>query len=595
MSCAGRPRQCAKLLASAVGGSGRRGRAHRRRGHRRRRGVVSRAPEHSRDEMTTVPTRTAPLRLRQACWPRLPRLLRGDPVLAAVVGAGDATVAVPESAQAVVIAALAAFSRARTPARGHRNRARCRAHRRRPLLSHCGGRGRRGCAGSGCAGRRARPRAGVAAAPGGGAAGLGDAALRARQPRGRDDGAAAGHSRCVDRYEWSGSGTAGETRRVIVTPAPVRALLQRLGPLGSTAPVVVRPATSSSSMRSCPSWSHAGYRREHQVEHRGEFAVRGGIVDVFPSTADEPVRIDLWGDEVDRLTAFSDQRPALFGRPRRRRPLRMPRARPHRGAARPRPSALRSRRPWGASVWDRLAHGDQFDGMESWLPFLESTERVLPDLLPAAGQVLLVEPRRIRDRGAQLLDEEAALGRDAGRHVGGQGGRGGRLPAPARPLRAALARLPGPGHHDAGRPRRPGGPCARGAALRPGGGGPGAARRRGDAAGGRGVSRSRCAPPPAPVRLGWPRRSVTHGVHAPLLDVAPGTPGAAVVAAPITNGFILPGASRSRCSRRPTSPAGACRTAAPGRGRGRPTASSTTSRSAASSSIASTGSRASKA
>ena len=53
-----------------------------------------------------------------------------------------------------------------------------------------------------------------------------------------------------------------------------------------------------------------GYRREHQVEHRGELAVRGGIVDVFPSTADVPVRIDLWGDEVDRLTAFavSDQR-----------------------------------------------------------------------------------------------------------------------------------------------------------------------------------------------------------------------------------------------------------------------------------------------
>ena len=54
----------------------------------------------------------------------------------------------------------------------------------------------------------------------------------------------------------------------------------------------------------------AGYRREHQVEHRGEVAVRGGIIDVFPSTADVPVRIDLWGDEVDRLTTFDvgDQR-----------------------------------------------------------------------------------------------------------------------------------------------------------------------------------------------------------------------------------------------------------------------------------------------
>jgi len=37
-----------------------------------------------------------------------------------------------------------------------------------------------------------------------------------------------------------------------------------------------------------------GYRREHQVEHRGELAVRGGIVDIFPSTADAPVRVDLF-------------------------------------------------------------------------------------------------------------------------------------------------------------------------------------------------------------------------------------------------------------------------------------------------------------
>ena len=53
-----------------------------------------------------------------------------------------------------------------------------------------------------------------------------------------------------------------------------------------------------------------GYRREELVEHRGEFARRGAIIDVFPSTGDSPVRIDLWGDEVDRLTRFgvNDQR-----------------------------------------------------------------------------------------------------------------------------------------------------------------------------------------------------------------------------------------------------------------------------------------------
>ena len=66
--------------------------------------------------------------------------------------------------------------------------------------------------------------------------------------------------------------------------------------------------------------SRRGYRREYQVEHRGEVAVRGSIVDVFPSTADGPVRIDLWGDEVDRLTEFSvnDQRSDERRRPRSR-------------------------------------------------------------------------------------------------------------------------------------------------------------------------------------------------------------------------------------------------------------------------------------
>ena len=92
--------------------------------------------------------------------------------------------------------------------------------------------------------------------------------------------------------------------------APVRAILQRLGPLEGTAPLVIRPGQQVDVAELLPALVAMGYRREHQVEHRGEFAVRGGIVDVFPSTADVPVRIDLWGDEVDRLTAFSvsDQR-----------------------------------------------------------------------------------------------------------------------------------------------------------------------------------------------------------------------------------------------------------------------------------------------
>ncbi len=142
-------------------------------------------------------------------------------------------------------------------------------------------------------------------------------------------------------------------------------------------------------------------------------AVRGSIVDVYPSTADGPVRIDLWGDEVDRLSAFSvsDQRSRadvevveLFGC-RELLPTKEVRARA---------AALVATQPWGREQWERLAEGQIFDGMESWLPWLADGEHTLFDLLGDgaghdAGQVVLVEPRRLRDRAADLAAEEADL------------------------------------------------------------------------------------------------------------------------------------------------------------------------------------------
>ncbi|MCB0882402.1 MAG: transcription-repair coupling factor [Thermoleophilia bacterium] len=48
-----------------------------------------------------------------------------------------------------------------------------------------------------------------------------------------------------------------------------------------------------------------GYERTNQVEERGEMAVRGGLVDVYPSTARNPVRVEFFGDEVESVRAFS--------------------------------------------------------------------------------------------------------------------------------------------------------------------------------------------------------------------------------------------------------------------------------------------------
>ncbi len=499
----------------------------------------------------------------------LPRLLRADPVLGVLLGRADATVAVPEAAQAVAAAALAVFTA------------------RAPLL--------------------------VVTATGLDAERLGDdlACLLAREaPDEAVDGVGAlggpvavlpawetlPFERVSPELETMGrrlavlhaltdgpdSGLPAPPRVVV---APIRALLQRLAPADGATPLVVRPGEQVDVDALLHQLVDRGYRREHQVEHRGEFAVRGGIVDVFPSTADVPVRIDLWGDEVDRLTAFavSDQRSsrdisfaALYGC-RELTPT---------AEVRSAASALMASRPWGTSVWERLARGDQFDGMESWLPFLDAGERVLPDLLPSGAQVVLMEPRRVRDRAVQLLDEEAALADTLAATWGAPAGDGDpfpRLHVPfERLLRATLAGV-------VAMPTVPEGPSTAALAVgrfEPVAGDP--ARLAGGVTRlvGQGYSVSLCAATPAGVA----RLSSTlaeEGVHAPVVDAATGRPGAVVVAAPVVSGFVLPEAKVAvlsetdvtgrRVPHRRARPAPAP-----------PTGSSTTSRWAASSSTAST-------
>jgi len=205
---------------------------------------------------------------------------------------------------------------------------------------------------------------------------------------------------------WASQHDAGSPRVVV---APVKSLLQRLGPhVEETAPVVVAKGDTVDLDDLVARLVGLGYRREYQVEHRGEIAVRGSIVDVFGSTADLPVRIDLWGDEVDRLSEFSvgDQRSVsaverveLFAC-RELRPT---------AEIKARAAELVRSAPWGRAQWERLADGAFFDGMESWLAWLSDDEHVLGDLVPDDALVLLVEPRRMRDRALDLAAEEESL------------------------------------------------------------------------------------------------------------------------------------------------------------------------------------------
>ena len=50
-----------------------------------------------------------------------------------------------------------------------------------------------------------------------------------------------------------------------------------------------------------------GYEKNYQAQTRGEFSVRGGIIDIFPLTEENPFRVELWGDEIDSIRSFDPE------------------------------------------------------------------------------------------------------------------------------------------------------------------------------------------------------------------------------------------------------------------------------------------------
>ena len=307
----------------------------------------------------------------------VPGLLAGEAAIAELLGVDDAVVAVPESARSVVVAALAELSSSQTV-----------------LVA--------------TATAREAEQLGHDLAPFLGADGVELLPAWETLPFERVSPATETMGRRL-RTMWRLRHGSEEPHASGVVVAPIRALLQRLGPrVEDTEPVVVRQGGELDPEDLVARLVHAGYRREYQVEARGELAVRGGIIDVFGSTASFPIRIDLFGDEVERLTAFdvAGQRSVadldqveLFGC----REVVLTED------VRERARQLSFEAPVARDNFARIADGELFDGMESWMPWLSTKEHLFTDLLDGRSRVVLVEPRRLRDRATELLEEEAAL------------------------------------------------------------------------------------------------------------------------------------------------------------------------------------------
>lgn len=202
---------------------------------------------------------------------------------------------------------------------------------------------------------------------------------------------------------------SSEPPQVVV--AGTRALLQKLAPgAAKVQPIRISVGTTVDIDALCEQLIHFGYRRENVVEHRGEFARRGAIVDIFPSTDDEPIRVDMWGDEVERVTTFAvaDQRSISDLATTQIFPAR---ELLYDDGVREKAQALIASDPWGREQWERLSESQIFDGMESWLPWLTDTDEILTDYLTDDALIVLIEPRRMNDRARDLLAEEDDLAR----------------------------------------------------------------------------------------------------------------------------------------------------------------------------------------
>lgn len=200
---------------------------------------------------------------------------------------------------------------------------------------------------------------------------------------------------------------AGNSERMVLV-APVKALLQRLAPASSFRPIELRLGGELVMDEFVTALSEAGYRREYQVEHRGEFAVRGSIIDLFAPTSPLGVRIDLFGDRIDRLSWFDpgDQRSVEaiehFTLPRCRELVLD-------DEIRERAAGLASTVTWASAQLEAIAAGSWFDGMEALLPWLEDDPALLADLLSADDRVLILDPSLVRSRALAIIEEEDAL------------------------------------------------------------------------------------------------------------------------------------------------------------------------------------------
>ena len=194
--------------------------------------------------------------------------------------------------------------------------------------------------------------------------------------------------------------------KVLVTSA--RAFIQPIvAGLGDVPALNIATGDEFSLERLVTELSRLGFDRVDLVDRRGQFAVRGGIVDLFPPALEHPVRVEFWGDTVEEIRAFSiaDQRSLgiavdrIFATACRELLIT--------DAVAKKAASLISAHSELSEMLENIAAGIATEGMESLIPVLVPKLEMLSDVIDANAVIIEAEPERLETRAHELVSTSA--------------------------------------------------------------------------------------------------------------------------------------------------------------------------------------------
>jgi transcription-repair coupling factor (superfamily II helicase) len=222
-------------------------------------------------------------------------------------------------------------------------------------------------------------------------------------------------SRRIDTLTRLASGAAGSAALVVLTT--VNALVQRVPPrqLFDGRVLTLRPGGRIGLDRLQSFFRNNGYIRTDTVREAGEFAVRGGIVDLFPAGAAEPMRLDFFGETLETVRSFDplSQRSTskldeVVLRPVGEVLLDDEAVRRFRSRYREQFGAIGTDDP----LYESVSAGRRYVGMEHWLPLYYEQLETLFDYLPQAGISLDHQAEEVRSHRLEAIADSYAARRN---------------------------------------------------------------------------------------------------------------------------------------------------------------------------------------